>query len=213
MTTKKILLFIVFLLLILISCQQNRKNFQHAIAYNYILQAHELYENGDTLAAVKFYDKAIELDSLQPDWFYNRGVILEQIGDSIRGFADLLKSIEIDSLYEAGYFAIGATLYEQGKYAESIYYGEKLVFLNPDGWTSYGLGLSYYQIGEYEKALRHLMRYDTVNKDQMWTNYFLGMSYKGFGNMSLASEYLNRASEQGLQEAKEELDKLKTSSK
>ena len=217
MTVKKNIIYTAILFFVLVSCQHSPKDLKptywNNMASTYVLQARESYLLGDTLAAIGLLDRAIELDSLQPDWFLSRGGMLEQIGDSARGFKDFLKSIEIDSTYEEGYYNIGITLREQGRFAESIYYGEKLVSLDSSGWTSYGLAVSYYYVGEFEKALSHLKKYEAVNKDRMWPNYYFGVTYKSLGDTLLAKQYLNRSSEQGNQMAKDELEKLIITSK
>ncbi len=206
----KIVRFLIWTLLFTAtSCQQLNKE----IAISYAMEAEDIIkQGGDTLAALRLYDKAIALDSLEPMWFYNRGIIRENFGDSIRGFEDYKRAIEIDSTFTAGYWVIGLALFDKKKYAETIGYFEKLLSLSPTAWmTYYGLGITYYQLGEFEKAISNFKKSDEFDKsseaDREWTNYYLGLCYKGLGEMETAKYYLNRSAEQGLQEAKEELEK------
>jgi tetratricopeptide (TPR) repeat protein len=207
MKINKLLLFYTLLLLFSVSsCTWINKQ----IALSYVLEAEEiLAQAGDTLAALRLYDKAITLDPLEPTWIYNRGSIRQNIGDSIGGMEDFRRSIEIDSTFEAGYFAIASALFNQGKFLESIYYSEKIALLNPNAWkNSYGLGLTFYYLGKFEEAILNFRKYDAVDRNYEWTNFYLGMSYKGLGDLEQAKHYLSRAAEQGLQEAKDELEQL-----
>ena len=198
--------FVWVLLLTMTSCMQPFN--KEEIAARYVLEAEDIIkQNGDILIALRLYNNAIALDSLQPTWFYNRGIIQEKIGDSIRGFEDYKRAIEIDSTFAAGYWIIGLALYEKGKYYEAIDYFEKLRSLSPTAWSPYyGLGISYYQLGEFEKAILDLKRSDELDisneAKKEWTNYYLGLCYKDLGDMEQASYYLNLSAKQGHSDAK-----------
>ena len=199
--------FGLILLFIATSCGQwlNKE-----VAISYAMEAEEiLKQGGDTLAALRLYDKAIALDSLEPMWYYNRGITKEDSGDSICGFEDYKRAIRVDSTFAAAYYAIGLSFYHKEIYSEAINYFEKIVSLNPNTSICYDLGITYYQIKEFEKAIFNFEKYKALgfDKDQSWTNYHLGMCYKGLGEMETAKYYLNRAAEQGDLEAKEELEK------
>jgi len=201
----------VALLLIPTSGQQIGSKSHHELAHIYALKGQKLYFQGNMLGAIQSFDRAIELDSLQPDFFYNRGHIFLNIGDTARSLANFLKSIEIDSTFEAGYSAVGFLLRKQGRFAESVYFERKLQTLDSSGWASYGMAVSYFYVGEFEKALIHLRIYDAVDIGQEWVSYYLGMTYLNLGDTLTARHYLNRATEQGSQRAKDELKRLNIS--
>ena len=195
----------LILFLTMFSCGRIRQE----IALAYVHKAEEiLAQGGDTLAALRLYDRAIELDPLEPMWFYNRGVIREYIGDSIGGLEDFRRSIEIDPTFALGHWGTALALFDREKYLKTLHHLNKVLFFAPGSWrTYYALGLTHYRLREFEEAILNFRKYDAVNQDAEWVNYHLGVSYKGLGNMEKARHYLTRAAEQGLQEAKEELER------
>ena len=174
----KIFIFCAMLFfLTMFSCGRVRKE----VALGYAHEAEAIIaQGGDTLAALRLYDRAIALYPLYPMFFYNRGLIRENLGDSIGGLEDFRRSIEIDPTFEAGYWVIGLALYDKGKYLEAISYFEKLLYLSPTAlMTYYGLGLAYYRLGKFERAIYNFKRFDELdksNRDSEWTNYYLGLS-------------------------------------
>ncbi len=198
-----------FGLILLFTATSCGQQLNKEIAASYAIEAENILEQGgDTLTALHLYDNAIALDSLQPLWFYIRGVILQYyVGDLNRAIEDYKKAIEIDSTFAPGYCIIGLALYEKEKYSEAIGYFEKSRFLLPTYWKPYyGFGITYYQLGEFEKAILNLKKSDEVDKSNKvkreWINYFLGLCYKDLGDMEQAIYYLNLSAEQGHPNAK-----------
>ncbi|MDR0332289.1 MAG: hypothetical protein LBI15_02385 [Dysgonamonadaceae bacterium] len=203
----KIFSLCALMLFTAISCGQSREKNAHEQALNYALEAEELFVQGDTIAALQLYDKAIALDSLQSQWFFRRGM-MRRVGNLL-SVEDFKKSVELDPEFVNGHILIASALYRERKYVESIYHSERVLSLNPDAWEmGYGLGLAYYYVGEFEKSIANLKMYDAMDKDRRWVNYYFGLSYKGLGDMEQAKLFLIRAAEQGIEEAKNELEKL-----
>ncbi len=179
------------------------------IAARYALKAKDIIEQGgDTLAALDLFDKAIALDSSKSAFFYMRGVITQyNVGDLNQAVEDYKKAIEIDSTFAPSYWSIGRVLCDKEKYSEAINYFEKLRSLSPIDWEPYyRLGVTYYELGEFEKAILNLKKSDEVDESNRvrreWINYYLGLCYKDLGDMEQASYYLNLSAKQGHSDAK-----------
>jgi tetratricopeptide (TPR) repeat protein len=85
----------------------------------------------DYAAAVDAYDKAIQLDSLNPVIFDLRGYSLFMNKRYDEAIISLKRSVRIDPTYSWGYYDLSLALWAKGLKSESIKAIEKLVEIDP----------------------------------------------------------------------------------
>lgn len=86
---------------------------QDAVFYNN--RGHLFEEIGHSDSAIIDYNKAIELDSMNSEYFCNRAITKYRINDVEGSVNDFTKAIQVDSLHDQSYYYRALIYYEQGK--------------------------------------------------------------------------------------------------
>lgn len=108
---------------------------------------------GDHVGSIGDYDKAISLNPL-PNYFVDKGVELEILGDTTAAIVNYSRSIQIDDENIQGYINRASAYSNIGKYQKSINDWERLIILSPsDGELFNDLGVIYVKINDFEKAI------------------------------------------------------------
>lgn len=113
---------------------------------------------GDHMGSIEDYDKAISLNPL-PNYFVDRGVELEILGDTASAIASYSEAIQMDDQNIQAYINRANAYANIRKYQESIDDWEKLINLSPsDGELFNDLGLIYVKINEFKKAIDYFSK-------------------------------------------------------
>lgn len=78
------------------------------------------FEKGNYVKALTDYNKAISLDSMEPAYFLNRGLIKEMLHDSDGAYADYTAAIRMQSDFEKAWVNRGNLLTKLGKLEDAI---------------------------------------------------------------------------------------------
>jgi tetratricopeptide (TPR) repeat protein len=119
------------------------------------------YDKGNALLAqgkfeeaIQAYDRAIDLDHMDPDALINKGVALYHLRKYDEAVEAYDKAINIDSEKGDAWYNKGLSLVELGREAEAEEALNKAIEINPQdegAWISKGLAL--YNLGEYDRAI------------------------------------------------------------
>ncbi|MCL2163104.1 MAG: tetratricopeptide repeat protein [Oscillospiraceae bacterium] len=106
-------------------------NRDHEFLFNIAIK-HAMKKNLES--AIKYIDKAIQIDNYNADYLFNKACILvemKRVDESI----EILNSIiwRIDPTYAGCYFGLGCNYFEMGKYSEALACFEKYVAIVDDG--------------------------------------------------------------------------------
>lgn len=121
----------------------------------------QLYENNQTDAAIKEFEKAALLKPDSAEAFHNLGMSLEKNGQLEEALKSYESALAINHNLAPTHNNIGNVLRELGQAEKSLGSFEKAISLNPDyaeafsnyGWTLYGLRQFQKSLACYEKAL------------------------------------------------------------
>ena len=81
--------------------------------------------------AIKDFSKAIDLNPLDEEAFYNRGIVHYIMKDYDKAIKDYNEVIELNNEYENAYNGRGVAFYYQGQYEKAIKDYMKVIKLNP----------------------------------------------------------------------------------
>ena len=108
------------------------------------------------LKALRHYQRAIELEPMEPRPYHWRGLMYNMMGYGDRCLADLDRALELDPLNPNVHFALASCLISSADWDRAVEIATHGATLgNPGG---YGLAISArYQQGDIEGALQHLV--------------------------------------------------------
>jgi tetratricopeptide (TPR) repeat protein len=134
---------------------------------------------GNKDAAISEYRILLKMNPRDPEGYYGLGTVY-------LGFKDL-----------------GAAS-EQFRKAEQLYLEQNSPLVSD---ARYLLGVTYYQMKDYEKSIDYLERVYGAKQNDSRVSYFLGLSYLERGDIDRAAKYLRRAQELGAKIPPEVLQK------
>jgi len=139
-----------------------KKNPSEAVAYN---------NRGDALgnldkdkAALKDFDKAIELKPEYYDAFNNRGIIKNRLGKHEEAIADCNKALEINPEYAKAYFNRGVAKESLDNFAEAIQDYSKAIEINSEYVNAYNnRGILYAKQENYALAMNDFVKVEKID--------------------------------------------------
>lgn len=119
--------------------------------------------------AVYCFERALELDSLNPDVWYNKGIAHSYLGNYKEAIGSYTKVLEIDPKYDNAWINRGIIHDTIGEYEEAIKCYEN-VHVTMEIDPKYGLawnkkGIAYYHLGKYEEAITCFTKVLNVDPD------------------------------------------------
>jgi predicted Zn-dependent protease len=87
---------------------------------------------------------------------YNEAVRLEKSGKPNEAKEKYLEIISKDSLFHLAYQNLGAISAKEGKHLDAIEYFSRAIKISPEYKNYYNIGVSFYRLKEYEKAIQFL---------------------------------------------------------
>lgn len=84
------------------------------------------------------------------------------------------------------------------KYKEVISTGEKLLIDGADGNVVKDVGMAYYYLKNYEKAISYFKMLELIGAQNENSLYYTSLCYRNLSNYKLASEYAKKTIEEGI---------------
>jgi tetratricopeptide (TPR) repeat protein len=110
---------------------------------------------GDLAAALSDYERAIALEPINADAWFNRGTVLEELDDPSSAFSSYDRALELRPSFDAAYVNRGTALQDQGLIREAVASYRAAIALNPDlPEAHYNLALASLTLGDYETGWR-----------------------------------------------------------
>lgn len=213
---KKQLLIFLLLVLVISNLFSQNNNLNISVSETYVYKPTENIEasanynkaidyskQGDLETAIKYYYKAIELDSNYVDAYDNLGVIYRRLGKYNLAKECYKKSISIypDGITAHQNLAIIHTL--QNNKDSIVYEYEKIIEIdsnNPEGY--FGLGNYYMNLYKFELAINYALKALEIYKENKSdyisdAQHLVGLIYFYDGDNKKAKKYLKRAKKGG----------------
>lgn len=149
--------------------------------------------NGAADWAADSFEKALELDSLNPFTYTEWGRVYVREKDLTSALEKFNKAVEIKPDYAPAHFEIAMIFDSQGKSAEAIAKMELNKRILPqDTGVAFQLGVLYYKAEKYDKAKAEFIRALGLNPDFSNARYFLGLLYDRERNKEDALDQFER---------------------
>lgn len=145
--------------------------------------------------ALKYLNRAIELDSNYFLSLTNRAQSYNLIGEFDKALIDLDKSIRLNSFLDYSYSVKGNILTKQGKFKDAEIVLNKAIELNPNSGDAYfNRGYFYEERKEFSKSesdYKKAEAFGVVNKAMLYNN--IAVLYRRTKQFDLAIQYLEKA--------------------
>ena len=110
-------------------------------------------EIGDPLSAIRYYQRALEINPNYCDALYNLGNTYEQIGYVKEAISSYEKVVELSPRYADAYLNLGVIYSSLGQKQKAESFFQKVVAVDPHNSTAYfNLGFIFETKGEFQKA-------------------------------------------------------------
>ncbi len=120
----------------------------------YVNKGNSLVDRGEFEEAIKFYDKALEIDSQDIVALANKGTALDQLGRYKEAIECFDKVLEVNPKDVEALNNKGSSLIRLGKYDEAIKHFEDALSISPHNFiTHYNRGLALGKLGKFEEAI------------------------------------------------------------
>ena len=186
---------------------QNQNNY-HAAEKKFYLGI-ENYVAKQVDEAIKYYNKAIELNPQFAEAFYNRGLAKADLGKPEEAIKDYDRAIKLNPLYSKAYNNRGTAKADLGKPEEAIKDYDRAIKLNPKnpnaysnrGLTKTALGTPQEAVKDYDKAIELNPKYAEAYNHRGHAKFSLGKleeAIKDYNealklNPKLAAAFIKRA--------------------
>jgi tetratricopeptide (TPR) repeat protein len=161
-----------------------KKNFDQAKASEYLNKANNS-KNSDE--KIKFYSEYLNLNPLDPNIYYKRGILYYYKNDFDNAISDYSKSIELYPDYSNAYYNRGDAYLGKKEYEKAILDYTKVIKFNPGNPEVYNnRGIAYFFKKEYEKAILDYSKGIELNQNDSLSYYNRGVVYSIKGNYDKA---------------------------
>lgn len=186
-----------------IQAEEKREKENELTYLNYIRLGQRDFKEEKYQEALKYFNKAIELEGTYARAYFWRGRAYEEMeskGVMKKGYqkaiSDYDKAIEINSKFAEAYGARGFVHGKLEEYIKAIDDYSKAIEMNPKFLGAYNnRGYTYYVLGKYENATNDLTYAITLNELSANPHRHLGNVYYATGQYSEAITELSRAIE------------------
>ncbi|MDZ4724950.1 MAG: tetratricopeptide repeat protein [Leptospira sp.] len=129
--------------------------------------------------------------TLEVQSLYNEAVRLEKSGNHNQSKETYKKIINLDPEFYLAYQNIGAIFAKEGDHKQAIDYFSKAVKIHPEYKNYYNIGVSFYRLKEYEKAIHFLKQALHLEKRFVLGHLLLAQVYQQLENDDKTEIYLN----------------------
>lgn len=120
------------------------------------IQSGILHEQGKSDAALKYIDKAIELDNMDSALYLRKGIILTGLGRYSEAMSEIQKALKTNRKCAEAYYHIGSIYALTENYEKAVEnYNKALSMGYSDSKVFYHLGMLYDEMKDYEMSLRY----------------------------------------------------------
>lgn len=143
--------------------------------------------------AITSYDRALQLEPINPYYLTQEGIILMQKNLLEQAKEKFNKAIQLKSDYSPARFQLAMVYQAQGKTNEEVLALQDAIKSSPnDVGLAFQIGVVYYQAGNYQNALSALSKAVVLNPNYANALYFLGLTYDKLGQKDKAVTYIQK---------------------
>jgi tetratricopeptide (TPR) repeat protein len=150
---KKLILFIVLILIFAVDIAWAKK------AEEWFEKGNMAMSAGYNNVAIRFFEKAIEIDPNYLEPYINIGLLYNKEGDTEKAISYYEKAIAVDPDFTKAHYNLGTVYAEKGKLDKAVSEFKKCLSINPDLAKAHSqLGTAYVSKGLDSEAADHFYR-------------------------------------------------------
>ncbi len=177
---KRVILVVVQLVFLCSVAAQDRA-LDHAIA------ARRFFEDGDQKRALMAYSKAISLDQIKPEYYYERGRVKRNIGKPGGAAVDFEIAVTFDGKFKEAWFQLGLASYEASRFDDALRALNMTLFIDSkDAEAWHWRGCTLTALGREESAIRSLTQATRMNPESADCFLHLGRANARAGKLQEA---------------------------
>jgi len=147
------------------------------------------FDRGEYDAAIRSFNKAIEINPKSANAYYFRGLVYIETNDLNKAISDNTNAIILNATFTNAYINRGAILYENGNYEDAIKDLDQAIQLNPSDYKTFiARADNYYQLGQFGNAINDYTNALTLNSNSA---YIYLMRADAFYKMKAYQEAIN----------------------
>jgi len=159
-------------------------------------EASECMERGDWECAVRYYDRVIEQDPTEPNWFNNRAAAKYMLGQFRPAAEDCQKALYIDPNHVPARVNKGYSLIELSRYEDAVATLSWAIDINQISADARNArGIAYYELGDYRRAIKDFNVAIEFRDDFGPAYLYRGLSRKALGEDIEADSDIEKAKE------------------
>jgi len=160
----------------------------------YVELAKSLKKDGETEKAIKYYKKALSINSKNFQANFALGGILYNQGKLDEALSYYKKASSINDSFPSVHFNISLCLIQKKNIDDAITYLKKCIEISPTYSKAYKqLGMLLNNYKRYEEAVVYFKKLLAINPESFDTLYILGRTLKNLDELEEASIYLKKA--------------------
>ncbi|RYG21866.1 MAG: tetratricopeptide repeat protein [Chitinophagaceae bacterium] len=166
--------------------------------FNAFKQLAGLYSDEADSLKVAYLQKANKLNPIEADVAFDLATAYRKLKKYEPAYQILSIAIEADT----GNFTLQQLklpiAIQLKKFKEVILTGEKLLRQGDDGNVLKDVGMAYYYLKNYEKAIQYFKKLEEMKAQNESTFYYTSLSYRNLSNFKLAAEYAKKTINEGI---------------
>lgn len=170
------------------------KNLSNHMFKEFYEKGLSLYEQGKFGEAIKYFDKALDINSEDMMTLYYKGDSYYGLDELDKANTYLMKALEKDKNNPAILSEIGSVLLKKGEYDRSIDYSKKALARDPNNLlANHDIGLALGNKGKFKEAIPYLKKAYQIDPDYVPVLDTLGAFLSETGKYEEAMKYLRRS--------------------
>lgn len=166
--------------------------------FNAYKQLAGLYTNEIDSQRVVYLIKANQINPIEADVALDLAKAYRKLKNYEPAYQALSKAIEADTGHLILQQAKLPIAIQLKKYKEVIETGEKLLTTGTDGNVIKDVGMAYYYLKNYEKAISYFKTLEVISAQNESSLYYTSLCYRNLNNFNLAADYAKKTIEEGI---------------
>ncbi len=169
-----------------------------SLNFNVYKQLAGLYIKDTDSQKVAYLFKANKINPIEPDVALDLALSYRKLENYEPAYKVLIKAIEADTNHLILQEAKLPIAIKLKKYKEVIATGEKLLVGGTDENVVKDVGMAYFYLKDYEKAISYFKMLEAMGAQKESSLYYTSLSYRSLSNYKLAAEYAKKTIEEGI---------------
>ena len=156
-------------------------------AARWVIRGNEALEAGNVEEAIRYYERAAQLNPNDEDIYYNLGIAYSRAGHRQEAIKAYQNALKLMPSYAEAHNNLGNLLFRMGKTNEGLVHLKKAVELNPEyakAWNN--LGTAYGVLGDTNEAFRCFQRAICIDPKNWEARFNLASILLRCGDMKAA---------------------------